>query len=191
MYKKINNIPKILAIFSVITLLTLSASAQDEEGAIPKIWEKLTGKNHPSRTSPATPAVSEQEKAPEVSNKSAPVMTKEEMIQQIKDEVEANEDLLERIPELKKSKDKDGREFYTYSKGEETVNIENLDADRLNELFNKVCTQANTYQANMAAQQMEIIKENQRVSAAQQQQQHTPPPQSPQPPAPPPQPQRR
>jgi len=40
-------------------------------------------------------------------------MSKEEMVQGIKDEVSADDEVMKSIPELKKRKDSDGKEFYT------------------------------------------------------------------------------
>ncbi len=185
-----NAVPKILAV-SVLMLLALCASAQGEEGVIPKLWKKLTVKDRPAQAPSTTSPASGQKTSPAASGEPAPMMTNEEMVGQIKFAAGFNDGILEDIPELKKSSDKDGKEIYTYSNGEKTVNIEDLDADTLGKLFDKVNIQANAYQANIAAQQMEAARESQRVFAMQQQMPRALPPQPPRPPSPPPQPPRR
>ena len=159
--------------------MAISASAQDDEGVIPKFWKKITSKNNLTQPSPVTSA-----------NKPILAMTREDMLQQIKYEIGENEGILECIKDLKKSKDKNGKELYTYSNGKEAVNIEDLDAHTLEEILDKVHIQASAYPAKLVAEQMEFVRESQRVSAVQQQMPRTPPSQPPSLPAPPPQPTR-
>lgn len=178
-------------ISSVMALSALPVSAQDDEGFIPKMWKKFAVKNNPAQASSSAPVAPNQKKYQKTSNKPMPAMTKEEMIRQIKDTIGFDEGVLGNIPELKKRKDKDGKEFYAYLDGKQEIRLEDLDTNRLTKLLSNVQIQANAYQASMVAQQMEVVRESQRVSMVQQQMPRTPPPQPPRPPAPPPQPPRR
>lgn len=188
--------------------VTFSASAQDKEGLIPKIWKRFKAKKDSTQASPASPAVSEQREPPAALKESAPTMTKEEMIRGIKDAVETDDGIMENISELKRCKDEDGKEFYAYSDGKDEIRLEDIDMDRLKRLMDKVYTQMNTDQANTVKQQVDVITEiqsetnlmmqrmktiteSQRVSSAQQQMPRTPPPQPQRISSPPPQPPRR
>ena len=113
---------RVLAVFFITALLANSVSAQDEEGLIPKIWKRLTAKKG---------AVSDEKKSTPVFNKSVPPMAKEEMVRQIKYEIEGNEEILKYVTELKKRNDKDGKEFYAYADGKQEIRLEDLDAERL------------------------------------------------------------
>lgn len=125
---------------------------------------------------------------PAVLGKAEPVMTREEMLEQIKEDAGGSDDILKQVPELKKSKGADGKDIYIYSDGKKEVNIENLDDAGLEKLLNKVSTQANAYWAAELAQQMENIRTAQMASSTQQQ---TPRPPSQPPSRPPSQPPRR
>jgi hypothetical protein len=121
---------------------------------------------------------------------SAPAMTKEEIIREIKYTVDSNEGVLDYIQELKKQTDTDGKEFYAYTDGKQEINLEDLDGNKLEELLNKVYIQVNAYQAQIVAQQMQAAREAQKASSIQQQMPRTPP-QPPRMPAPPPGPPKR
>ncbi|MDD5427702.1 MAG: hypothetical protein PHI58_00500 [Candidatus Omnitrophica bacterium] len=195
MRKIVNDLSKILIISLVIILTPLTASAQAGEGLIPRMWKKFTGKNIPARPSPAVSSVPGQKASLPPFNGSAPAMAREDMLKIIKEETGNNEEVLKGIPELKKKKGSDGEDRYTYPRGAEEVNIEDLDDAALKGLLDKVYIQINAYQAKEVARQMEVVEEAQRVSAMQRQmppaQPQTPPPQPPRPPSPPPQPPRR
>lgn len=87
---------------------------------------------------------------------------KEEIIQKIKDEVESDEDILMFVPELKKQKDRSGKESYMYSDGKQEVRLEDLDEDRLKELFKKVSAETKTAEEKFARQEIETAEEAQR-----------------------------
>jgi|GEM_PF-3826982 len=183
---------KILALSSVAVMLFFSAPAQGEEGS-PRKWLKnnLSAGNPPTQSPKTASPVSVVKKSSGAADKEVPEMSKEEMIRQINDVLYADDDILGKIPGLKKNRDNNAMEFYVYSDGEREIRLEDLDTDRLAKLLNDVQIQYGIYQANMAVQQVRIAAEAQKLSAIQRQIPNTPPPQPQRPPSPPPQPPRR
>ena len=96
------------------------------------------------------------------SDDSTATLTREKMIQEIKDEVEADPDILEFILELKRQKDNEGKESYAYSYGKQEIKLEDLDESRLKELFKKVSAQTDTIQDKFSRQQIETAEEAQK-----------------------------
>jgi hypothetical protein len=118
----------------------------------------------------------------------APVLTKEEMLEEIKYDLETYEEIQDKLPEIKKHKGANGKESYTCLKDAQEISLEDLDEDELNGLLYKV---RDAFWASMVArqsEQTEAARESQRVSAMQQQMPRTPPPSAPRPPEPPPRP---
>lgn len=85
-------------------------------------------------------------------------MSKEEIIRDIKDEIDTNEDILEVVPELKRQKDESGNDYFTYNDGIDDMKLEDLDIVVLDGLLDKVVEQANMIQVTNMNEQMEALR---------------------------------
>ena len=193
------------AIIASSLVATDCAAAQEKEGLIPRLWRKFVTKQDRAAGAVRQTGRPATENAPAAWMAAAPV-TKEEALSEIKSNLEANEDILGSVQEIKKGKDKDGKESYLYykeGKDEPGIRLEDLDAGILNGLINKIAAaqakmaQEQANEAIMAARQAAAAMEAQKAIAMQQipklppQPPPQPPQQPPRPPAPPPQPPRR
>ncbi|MFA6321388.1 MAG: hypothetical protein WCY36_05975 [Candidatus Omnitrophota bacterium] len=70
-------------------------------------------------------------------------MSKEEMILEIKNEIDSEEGILQSIPNLKRKNDKDGKYKYSYLINGKQVDIENVDKKTLGGILDQVSIQAN------------------------------------------------
>lgn len=106
--------------------------------------------------------------------KPASKVSKNEMIQEIISEIDADEDVLLAIPGLKKQKDSSGKEYYSYNiEGRETK-LEDLDEDTLEDLMTKSYTEGQNirdleiiHQAEMLQQNIRIIQQSKTATNAQ------------------------
>jgi hypothetical protein len=106
-------------------------------------------------------------------------MTKAEMIQEIRDEIEYNEDILEQIPDLKKQRDKDGKDVYRFLIEGKEVNLEDIDEKTVLTILEQVSAKANELRTDAIRQQEEQRKQLSSIKYPPQ------PPPSPPPPRPP------
>lgn len=166
-------------IFVIFALLAVSSSAlsADEGGIIPRLWKKFTAKKGAVVKPDAAPAP----KAP------APEMPRSEMIERIKYDVEMDEGVLEKLPQLKVIMDDSGARSYKYMQDGKEIGLEDLDDARLRTLMDNVSDQTRAHQAGIVNNQLQMIAEAQRASAMQAQIPR-PTPTPPQPPRTPPQP---
>ena len=83
---------------------------------------------------------------------------KAEMIQEIKDEIDWDDEILEYIPELKIEKDKDGKNIYSYPVNGKQVNLENLDENTLDTVLGQVRMRAAQLRVDTIRQQQDVAR---------------------------------
>ena len=122
---------------AVCCLLSFAASSsaeekKKEEGMIKKIIKaaKLPGATAKPASIPAAPAATK----PAATSKAISDMTQEELLSAMKKTLDSNKYILNNIPEIKKERGPDGKEYYTY-KG---ATIGSLDKDTLRKVLVRV-----------------------------------------------------
>jgi len=91
-------------------------------------------------------------------------LTKEELVQYIKDRLDREEEVLNFIPELKKETDAAGNMYYAY----QGVRLENLDKEKLDKLFLRVQNELVRIRTERLNRQLESIRRIQRLTTQQQ-----------------------
>lgn len=137
---------KVIALSIVLILFSFVAQAKESEGLIQKTYKKFVLKEKSVEKKPAlkpenTSTTREGAKIM-VDDKAYKDMSKAEMIQEIKDEVDSEEDILEYIPELKRQKDKDGKDIYSYLVEGKQVNLEGVDEETLRAILEQIGAKA-------------------------------------------------
>lgn len=87
-------------------------------------------------------------------------MTKEEMLSEIKDDLETLDEILDGIPALKAEKDKDGKIFYTYN----GVKLDEMGKEELEGVFTKVSQSATRFRTERIQRQLETVRRTQRLT---------------------------
>lgn len=149
--------------FAVIAILFSSvAHAQESEGLIQKAYkkfilkEKSVEKNTASKPERTDTGREAPKDAKTISYDGAyKDMSKTEIIQEIKDEVDLEEDILEQIPKLKRQKDKDGKDVYSYLIDGKQINLEDVDEKILSSLITQVAEKSGQIRSNAALEQQE------------------------------------
>jgi hypothetical protein len=169
--KKIKN--KIVLFLIVIAVfLCASKASAAEEGLIHKLLKKFRTPAEKSdiketeekKQEEATPII--KEGGSTHLGEAASEMTKAGIVQEIKDEVEAEEEILDNIPALKKSRDVAGKESYTYRVSDKDIKLEDLDRDTLNAILTKVYNQSAMLRAEAIREQMEAVRSVQNIPRA-------------------------
>jgi len=197
---------KLAVIFACLAFASASF-AQEPEGLIPKLMKKFKGKEAATKkpaVAPASmPALPKQmvPRAPGQAASSAGggertvtpgagKMTKEELIKDIREDLESEDEILGYIPQLKMTKGPDGKAVITFEKQGQMVKLEDLDKETLIKIWGNINQMATKINVDRINQQLETIRQTQALQRV------TRPPQAvvpaPQPPryqAPPPAPQ--
>ncbi len=87
-------------------------------------------------------------------------MTKEEMLSEIKDDLETLDEILDGMPALKAEKGKDGKIFYTYN----GVKLDEMGKEELGGLFTKVSQSATRFRTERIERQLETGRRTQRLT---------------------------
>lgn len=182
--------------FAIIAILFSSVTqAQESEGLIQKAYKKFIPKEKiVEKNSASKPENTSTDR--ETTGKDAKTigydgaykdMSKTEIIQEIKDEVYSEEDILEQIPKLKRQKDKDGKDVYSYLVEGKQINLEDVDEKILRTLITQVAEKAGQIRGNTALEQQEQLRAIRSAGAVSRPPQapSRPPPVPQRPPAPP------
>ena len=103
---------------------------------------------------------------PEGAAQTAPVeFSREEMIKDIIESIQDNEDILNFVKGLSRNTDENGAIYYTYTVGGVDKKLEDLDIDTLKDLSGRVSTEASRLNTENILEQLERIRETQRVTA--------------------------
>lgn len=129
---------KILKVVIVAMLLACPSEAQEEEGAIPRLWKRLTGKGRAAQSTPAPSATPAKGAPPGIPAEPIPVLTKEEMLSKINNMIKTDHGILADMPQLKKKTGEDGKDFYVYMEGDKEIKPEDLEEDRVRELLSSL-----------------------------------------------------
>ncbi|MDP3804577.1 MAG: hypothetical protein Q8Q87_03375 [Candidatus Omnitrophota bacterium] len=89
-------------------------------------------------------------------------MTKDEILTELKETLKDEEEILDYIPELKKGRGEDGKEFYTY----QGARLEDLEKEKLEKILGRVNNQAVMIRTDRINRQLEVIRQTQRIQAA-------------------------
>lgn len=149
---------------AVCCLLVFASSSsseekQKEEGMIKKLIKaaKLPGSPARPATVPAAPAVAKPAATkPATVQKSVGDMTQEELLSAMKKTLDSNKDILNNIPEIKKERAPDGKEYYTY-KG---MSIDALDKDTLRKVIVRVRNENIRLRTERINRQLDNIKKS-------------------------------
>lgn len=87
-------------------------------------------------------------------------MTKEEMLSEIKDDLETVDEIFDAVPGLKAEKDKDGKIFYTYN----GVKLGEMGKEELGGLFTKVSQSATRFRTERIQRQLETVRRTERLT---------------------------
>ena len=94
-------------------------------------------------------------------------MSKAEIIREIRDEVDADEDILEQIPELKRQKGEDGKYTYSYLVKGKQIALEDVDENILRALMGQVAAKAAQLRTNAILEQQEQLRAIRNINAVQ------------------------
>jgi len=162
----------------VVLLSAAILCAAEEESLIQKLRERLFGQWQTSQAQQPAKAVQpaaqpasqksikvsgEREKAPTIRTKLIKEMTKEDILKEIHDELDGEDEILDYMPEIKKTKDLDGKTAYIYRVGTRDTKLEELDKDTLEKILSKVYNQATIIRTDRINNQMETIRQAQRA----------------------------
>lgn len=163
---------RLLVTVTFICMAFVSVSfAEEPEGLIPRLMKKFKGTGKTPASIPALP----KQMAPQVPGKTVSSgtagertvtpgldkMTKEELIKDIKEGIESEDEILSYIPQLKMTKDPDGKVIITFEKDGQKVKLEDLDRETLAKIWgsiNQIATKINVDRIN---QQLETIRQTQ------------------------------
>jgi len=146
-------------VFFAIVLIFHSSiiQAQESEGLVQKVYKKFFLKEktvkkiqpQPSQTIPIAGKATGEKTKTKVYGDFYKNMSKDEMVREIKDEINSEESILEKMPEFKRQKDENGKYVYLYLIGDKWINIEDADEETLRVLIGQV--NAKVEQARVAA----------------------------------------
>ncbi|MBN1527083.1 MAG: hypothetical protein JW919_05845 [Candidatus Omnitrophica bacterium] len=192
-------IKSILLATCITALLASSLFAAENEGFFKRLWHRWfppkaeSVKEVPAKAVPEplkippAPQVAEVagEKAArqvEAARRRVTQMTKGELIEDIMETLDSEDEVLDYVPELKKTRDPSGKEFYTYG----SAPLEDLEKGLLEKIWARVHQTATKIRTERIQDQLETIRQIENLRRA-----TTPPPQPPpQPPRVPPSPPR-
>ncbi len=149
---------KAITLAVIFILFSAAAQAEESEGLVQKIYNKFTPKEKAVNKSPASNFQNtkpDKETVPAAAGKEHKDMSKAEMVQEIKDEVDSEEGILARMPELKKQKDKDGKIIYLYLAEGKQINIENADEKTARAILAQVDEKYNQIRFETAQEEQE------------------------------------
>lgn len=173
---------KIISFVTIFVLLSSVTQAQGSEGFFQRAYRKYILKEKTTEKKPSSKPEN-TDTVREVSGEDVKTtvyggvykdMSRAEMIQEIKDEVNSEEDILEQIPELKRQKGEDGQDVYSYLVEGKQVNLEDVDEKILRDLIEQVEVKASQLRINAIREQQEQLRVIRNINAVQ------PPPQTPQ-----------
>lgn len=163
---------KKIVVFAAISAFLFSSSlsfAEEKQGMFKKL---IDFKNKAFARKPVVPAVKAEAKpgvpangGPTAAPKVVPpkkTYTKEEMIADLKENLDDEEEILNFIPGLKKITTEKGESYYTY----EGLKLEDLDKEKLNKIFTRARQETTRIRTNKLNEQLENIRRNQRLTAA-------------------------
>ena len=176
---------KKIAIGFVTLLLSVSvAFAQGEEKTlIQKLSDKFFSKAKKTEAAKPQPKAAVavkpvKETAPAAPTKAAPKtagkaketapakkMTKAEMLADIKESLDNEKEIFDYIPELKKSKNKEGKNIYNYIINKQALSLDALDEATLEKLQGRVHQVEAKIRADNINRQLETIRQAQQASA--------------------------
>jgi len=114
----------------------------------------------------ANPPVA-QENAVKQKTKPRAEMTKAEIIETIQDVLDSEDEALDFIPDIKKRKDKDGKEFYVYLSESKEMKLEDLDREKLDKILTRVNQTAVRIRTERIQRQLESIQQAQNIQRMQ------------------------
>lgn len=185
---------KAITLAIIAILFSSVTQAQESEGLIQKAYkkfipkEKIVGKKPASKPEKTSTDRETAKDAKTIGYDGAyKDMSKTEIIQEIKDEVDSEEDILEQIPKLKRQKDKDGKDVYSYLIEGKQINLENADEKILRTLITQMAEKAGQIRFNAIKEQQEQLRTIRSAGAVSRPPQapSRPPPVPQRPPAPP------
>ena len=157
---------KVIPLAIILIFLSSVTQAQESEGLIQKAYKKFILKektvekkpaSKPENTSTAMGTAGEDMKT-KVYGDFYKNMSKAEIIQEIKNEVDSEEGILEQIPQLKMQKGKDGKGVYSYLVEGKQVNLENVDEKILRSLIAQVNAKAEKFRTDAILEQQEQLR---------------------------------
>lgn len=156
---------KVISFTVVLMLLSSLTHAQESEGLIGRAYKKFVEKGKKDEQNPVSKpenTVSDTAMA-EKREGVVPVsdfyknMSKAEMIQDIKSGADSEAGILDQIPELKKQKDEDGKDAYSYLVEGKQVNLEEIDENVLRDIVLKVSSKGSQIRADAVLEQQEQL----------------------------------
>ena len=156
---------KIVLLFFIVTSLACPASAQSDNNGTGQTLNAPAISRHGELQDIKSKNTSQSDvitKSTTPFNNSEITKAKEKMIEEIKTIVEDEEEVLEYVPELRRKKDKDGKELYVYADGKLEMKLEGLDENRLRELFKKVADSASKIKTVFLKQEIDTAIEAQK-----------------------------
>jgi hypothetical protein len=157
---------KVIPLAIILILLSSFTHAQESEGLIQKAYKKYILKEKtvekkpapkPQTTSAARETVGEYANTVIVDS-FYKNMSKAEIIQEIKGEVDSEEEILGQIPELKRQNDKDGKGIYSYLVEGKQVNLEDVDEKILRSLVAQVAAKVERLRTDAILEQQGQLK---------------------------------
>jgi|GEM_PF-4203555 hypothetical protein len=151
---------KIIPIVIIAILFSSAVYAQEYEGLMQRLYKKyiLKEKVSDQKAAPKPDIIPEQTVKTTIVSDYYKNMSKAEIIQEIKSEVDSEEELLEQIPELKREKDKDDKDVYLYLAKGKQINLEDADENILRSLAAQVGDKASKIRSNAMIEQQEQLR---------------------------------
>lgn len=153
---------KAITLAIIAILFSSVAHAQESKGLIQKAYKKfiLKEKSGEKNTASKPERTDIGREAPKDAKTigydgAYKDMSKTEIIQEIKDEVDSEEEILEQMPKLKRQKDKDEKDVYSYLIDGKQINLEDVDEKILRTLITQVGEKTGQIRSNAALEQQE------------------------------------
>lgn len=138
--------------------------AEQKEGFLQKMRKKISNLTNKTDTTPTKKPATPAANRPMAKVEKKVEMTKEQLLVRIKSDLKDEKDILNSIPELKSTGEKENA-TYTYS----GTRLEDLDKDKLQTVFNRIQGEALRIRTDHINKQLETIRQaNQANIAAQQ-----------------------
>ena len=162
---------KVAFIAMVLMLFSSVTQAQESEGVIKRAYKKSIQKdkiaeNKPtekktdlrSRTTYANGGIAGEDVRTTYNDDLYGKMSKTEIIQEIKGEVDSEDGILEQMPKLKMQKGKDGKSFYSYLIDGKQVKLEDVDENILRTILRQVSEKSEKISIEAMQENMEQLK---------------------------------
>jgi hypothetical protein len=170
------NIAVSLLMLTLFLSLSAASSAEEKESLLDKLSNKISvlkesdikAKETTSakkETQPVKKGKEAAKKEGEAAKKEAKAikdMSKDEMVKALYDTLASTEEVMSFVPGLKKGKDSQGKDIYTY----EGTRLEDLDKDKLEGVLKKVRSNAARIRGERIQRQLERTQKIQRLNTA-------------------------